>query len=176
MKLYLEGRTMTDKTLKAYFILIALIFTGVPALDAQNVKIYHLSRDKNIEQGMRALRNQDFPSASYYLWKAAKSRQTKARKASLYNNVCAVDFVLRRFDSALDACNAAIKLDRNNWKSLLNRGNVYRDTGYFTLAKQDYRLASKYRENEPMILKAITILTTLEKSNEKRRMMAVNTN
>jgi Flp pilus assembly protein TadD len=167
---------MVDRILKAYFVVTTLMIIAVPAVDAQNVKVYHLSRDKNIGQGMQALRSHDFNSASYYLSKAAKSRQTKARKASLYNNVCAVDFVLKRFDSALDACNAAIKLDRKNWKLLLNRGNIYRDTGYFTLAKRDYRLAAKYREKELIILEAMSVLATFEESNNKRRMMAVNTN
>ncbi|UTW56731.1 hypothetical protein [Kordiimonas sp. SCSIO 12610] len=135
-------------------VLITMSISFSLAAEAQSTKVYHMARDKNIERGMKAISDQNFEKASHNLWRAANSNQTKTRQVTIYNNICAVEFVLERYESALNACDKALKLDRINWRVLLNRGNIYRETGYFDKARLDYRAVSKLRPGEPMLPEA----------------------
>ena len=172
----MKEKSMINRAMKIFIVALIPVLFWDTAGFGQNVKVYHMARDKNIEQGMRALSVEDFQSASYFLWKAARSNQAKARKVSIYNNICAVDFVLEKYKRALKACNAALTLDKRNWRALLNRGSVYRNIGKFELAKQDYHAVRKIRPDEAMLVKAQQILAKYEGLQQSSGLVAVNGN
>ena len=60
-------------------------------------------------------------------------------KAAGYSNLCAGYALLRMWDEALQHCNTAIELDRNNWRSFNNRAAVYAGKGEYDLAVDDIR-------------------------------------
>jgi tetratricopeptide (TPR) repeat protein len=165
---------MVEQIMKTSIVIVTLLLSFSINVESQSVKVYHMTQDRNIERGMEALSNREFERASHYLWKAATSNQTAERKVSIYNNVCAVDYVLERYETAMDACNAALKLDRRNWRVLLNRANIYRDIGLFEKADNDYKKAMKIRPNEPMIMLAFNTMTELQKQSSISNIVAVN--
>jgi Tfp pilus assembly protein PilF len=169
-----EGKSMTNTIMKTSIAALTLIMSFGSIAEAQSVKVYHMTQDRNIARGMDALSNSEFQKASHYLWKAARSNQTVERKVSIYNNICAVDYVLERYDSAMDACNSALKLDRRNWRVLLNRANIFRDLGSFHEAGQDYKKAMIIRPNEPMVINAFSVLTQLKRQAATRDLIALN--
>jgi len=60
-------------------------------------------------------------------------------KAAGYANLCAGYAMLRMWDEALQHCNTAIELDRNNWRSFNNRAAVHAGKGEYDLAVDDIR-------------------------------------
>ena len=58
-------------------------------------------------------------------------------KAAAHSNICAGYVALKRFDEALEHCNLALDLDRNNWRTYNNRAAVFVGLKQYDLAMTD---------------------------------------
>ena len=125
---------------------------------ASDAETYYLRHNTDLKEGMRALKAGELETASTYLKKAAQSDLKKAHKSSVLNNLCAVDNALERFDSAKEACDSAIKVDRYNWRAWVNSGHVAKAMGEYDLAMKNYRRATRLGGDKHMISEAVASL------------------
>jgi len=58
-------------------------------------------------------------------------------EASGHSNICAGYAALKRWQEALEHCNRALELDRNNWRTYNNRAAVFTGLKQFELAIAD---------------------------------------
>lgn len=57
--------------------------------------------------------------------------------AAAHSNLCAGYGMLKRWEEALRHCNAALEIDRTNWRTYNNRAAVYTGKGLYDLALTD---------------------------------------
>ena len=75
-------------------------------------------------------------------------------KAAAHSNVCAGYVALKRFDEALEHCNLALDLDRNNWRTFNNRAAVFVGLKKFELAMTDVNAGLELEPNSETLLKS----------------------
>src|SRR3954447_539057 len=66
--------------------------------------------------------------------KVATSAQ---ENAAGHSNACAGYVLLKRWTDALAQCNAALELDKSNWRTYNNRASIYVEKGLYDLAMRD---------------------------------------
>ncbi len=95
-----------------------------------------------IEQG-------EIEKAKKTLSKALNSKLTSRQRANAHNGLCVVSIKEEEWGEAMRQCDAAIKINRVNWRFYNNRGNVYLGLGQLDLARENYqrglRIAPKSR-------------------------------
>jgi tetratricopeptide (TPR) repeat protein len=57
--------------------------------------------------------------------------------AAGHSNACAGYVLLKQWAEALAQCNAALELDRSNWRTYNNRASIYVEKGLYDLAMRD---------------------------------------
>src|SRR5262249_16849429 len=87
-------------------------------------------------------------------------------KAAGHSNLCAAYAMLKRWDEALQHCNTAIELDRNNWRSFNNRAAVYVGKGLYGLAVEDIRAGLQLAPTSRTLNESLRII------EENRRLLA----
>lgn len=84
-------------------------------------------------------------------WKALNSHMLNRDGVAAALNNLAVAYRLKEdWDSALNALNAAIKLEGDTWQSLLNRGAIYDRLGKSELALADFNKAIEINATRPI--------------------------
>ena len=79
-------------------------------------------------------------------------------KAAGYANLCAGYAMLRMWDEALQHCNTAIELNRNNWRSFNNRAAVHAGKGEYDLAVDDIRAGLDIAPNSRTLNESLRII------------------
>jgi tetratricopeptide (TPR) repeat protein len=66
-----------------------------------------------------------------------KAAVTVQENAAGHSNACAGYILLRQWAEALAQCNAALELDKSNWRTYNNRASIYVEKGLYDLAMHD---------------------------------------
>ena len=75
-------------------------------------------------------------------------------KAAAHSNICAGYVALKRFDEALEHCNLALDLDRNNWRTFNNRAAVFVGMKKYDLAMTDVNTGLEIAPGSRTLLKS----------------------
>jgi tetratricopeptide (TPR) repeat protein len=66
-----------------------------------------------------------------------KAALTVQENAAGHSNACAGYVLLKQWPEALAQCNAALELDKSNWRTYNNRAAIYVEKGLYDLAMND---------------------------------------
>lgn len=140
---------------------VALITVGLFA--PVKAQVFYFSEDSNIKQAEKAIRSGDLVNASRYYHRAVLSRLGKERLLPTLNNICIIDYALKEYQQAKDACSAAIREDRKFWQAYVNRGNVKRAMGDIYGAEEDYKRAVRLNPHKKVAQQALDNLMAANK-------------
>jgi len=126
-------------------------------------QVFYFSEDSNIKHAEKAIRSGDLVSASRYYHRAVRSGLGKERLLPTLNNICIIDYALKEYHQAENACSAAIREDRKFWQAYLNRGNVKRAMGDAYGAEDDYKRALRLNPHKKMAQQALDNLMAANK-------------
>lgn len=79
-------------------------------------------------------------------------------RAAGHSNLCAGYALLKQWDEALEQCNAALAIDRSNWRTFNNRAAVYVGKGLYDLALADLRAGLELSPNSRTLLESLRIV------------------
>lgn len=154
--------TYLKTTVLTFFTITNLFLMGAANAKDGN---YYFHLNPNIKAGITAMKNEEWSKASIHLKKAVKINLDKELKGKLFNNLCAVELKRAALESARKACDAAIRLDRSNWRALANRSSIFSVLGEYRKAEKDLARAASLKPNAPIIA---TLRASLEKRNEPK--------
>ncbi|MEO8062965.1 MAG: tetratricopeptide repeat protein [Pseudomonadota bacterium] len=90
-------------------------------------------------------------------------------KASGYTNVCAGYAALKRWHKALDHCNRALELDRNNWRTYNNRAAVFTGLKRFELAIADVNKGLALAPDSGTLQKSLEVVNQHREAASRER-------
>jgi tetratricopeptide (TPR) repeat protein len=79
-------------------------------------------------------------------------------KAAGYSNLCAGYAMLKRWGEALQHCNTAVELNKNNWRSYNNRAAVYAGMNLYEHAMDDIRAGLEIAPNSRTLNESLRII------------------
>jgi tetratricopeptide (TPR) repeat protein len=79
-------------------------------------------------------------------------------KAAGYSNLCAGYALLQQWDLAIEHCNTALGIDRNNWRTFNNRAAAFAGKGQFDLAITDLRAGLDISPNSHTLRQSLRIV------------------
>ena len=83
---------------------------------------------------------------------------TTQEKAAGHSNACAGYVLLKQWPEALAQCNAALVLDKSNWRTFNNRASIYVEKGLFDLAMRDLEAGLALAPGAPTLHESLRIL------------------
>jgi tetratricopeptide (TPR) repeat protein len=79
-------------------------------------------------------------------------------RAAGHSNLCAGYALLKQWNAALQHCNTALELDKNNWRTFNNRAAVYSGKGQYALAMKDIRAGLDIAPNSRTLKESLRIV------------------
>jgi tetratricopeptide (TPR) repeat protein len=125
--------------MRALFALLATLIAGVPleaAEPAQSATVIG-PNNAHLAAGAQALENGQAEEGIRLTHEGLRAPNKPEDVAAGHSNLCAGYGMLKRWDEALKHCNAALALDRTNWRTFNNRAAVYTGKGLYELALTD---------------------------------------
>lgn len=83
---------------------------------------------------------------------------TVQENAAGHSNACAGYVLLKRWTEALAQCNAALEIDKSNWRTYNNRASIYVETGLYELALRDLEAGFALAPGAPILKESLRIL------------------
>ena len=83
---------------------------------------------------------------------------TTQESAAGHSNACAGYVMLKRWAEALAQCNAALELDKSNWRTYNNRASIYVEKGLYDLAMRDLEAGLALAPGAPTLHESLRIL------------------
>jgi tetratricopeptide (TPR) repeat protein len=83
---------------------------------------------------------------------------TAQENAAGHSNACAGYVLLERWPEALAQCNAALALDKSNWRTYNNRASIYVEQGLYDLAMRDLEAGLALAPGAPTLHESMRIL------------------
>ena len=83
---------------------------------------------------------------------------TVQENAAGHSNACAGYVLLKQWAEALAQCNAALDLDKSNWRIYNNRAAIYVEQGLYDLAMHDLEAGLALAPSAPTLLESVRIL------------------
>lgn len=119
--------------------------------------------DPNLSEGALALRLGDYEEGIRLTLKGLRSPAGAAHsvrtRSSAHNNLCAGYTMAGKYRDALEHCDEALRLKKNNWQAYSNRAVIFTLTGSFERATADIEQgkrinpdAKKLREAEEFLI------------------------
>lgn len=93
-------------------------------------------------------------------------------RAAGHSNLCAGYAALKRWDDALVHCNAALELDRDNWRAYNNRAAVFVGKELYDLAVADVQAGLQLNPGSRTLRKSLQIVLDHKRLNAERRRSA----
>jgi len=148
---------------------VVMSFTAITA--SAEAQIYHVEQNYNLKQASKAVVVKNWEQASKYLKRATKNSLANEQLQAALIDLCAIDYTLGRLESAKEACDRAIRVNRKAWQAFYNRGHVYRALGQKKAAAADYTKSLALNPNEPKIHTTLQIMleTTVNKYAENKK-------
>ena len=140
------------------FLLGAILCAAQPAL-AQNSRSQSVfGADPNLSDGALALRLGDYEEGIRLTLAGLRSPAGKAHSArtrsSAHNNLCAGYVLAGKFQDALENCDEAIRLKKNNWQAYSNRAVLHALTGRLKRAAEDIGQAKRINPDARRLIEA----------------------
>ena len=101
----------------------------------------------DLADGAAALRAGDAEDGVRLTQRGLRSANSQRDRVAGYSNLCAGLVMLDRLDEALDACNRALELDDQHWRSYSNRALVYLRQERYAEAEQDLSAGEELSPN-----------------------------
>ena len=149
---------------KVRISIIGLLIAGFgfsATLQASVPKSIYLAKNPNVEKAMDSLFAGELKIAQKYFKKAARANLSHEKQLMVLNNLCAVSYNLGEHKEALKACNKALRLDKRDWKSYVNRANAYAALNQKRKAENDYKQALKINPTSSLAAEAYNIFKTI---------------
>ncbi|MGH8139343.1 MAG: hypothetical protein ACREVV_14310 [Steroidobacteraceae bacterium] len=93
--------------------------------------------------------------------------------AAGHSNACAGYALLKQWDAALVQCNAALDLDRSNWRIYNNRAAIYVAKGLYELAMSDLNAGLRLAPRSATLLESVRIAEKNRRLTSRRGRKAV---
>ena len=140
------------------FLLGAILCAAQPAL-AQNSRSQSVfGADPNLSDGALALRLGDYEEGIRLTLAGLRSPAGKAHSArtrsSAHNNLCAGYVLAGKFPQALENCDEALRLKKNNWQAYSNRAVLHALTGRLQRAAEDIEQAKRINPDARRLIEA----------------------
>ena len=140
------------------FLLWAMLCTVQPGL-AQNSRSQSVfGADPNLSDGAVALRLGDYEEGIRLTLAGLRSPAGKAHSArtrsSAHNNLCAGYVLAGKFREALERCDEALRLKKNNWQAYSNRAVLHVLTGRMKRAAEDIEQAKRINPDARRLIEA----------------------
>jgi len=123
----------------------AALFISSGVATAQDT--FYTPGNNQVKLGMEAMQAQNYEQASKRFNNALRLTVGPKTKALVLNNLCAADYQRDALKQALRACNQAVRMNKQDWRALANRGNVYVAMGEFSKAKNSFERADRINPN-----------------------------
>jgi tetratricopeptide (TPR) repeat protein len=107
-----------------------------------------------LRQGTQALQSGHYEEGVRLTLAGLDQPNSVKDKAAAHSNICAGYVALKRFDEALEHCNLALDLDRNNWRTFNNRAAVFVGLKKFDLAMTDVNTGLEIAPGSETLLKS----------------------
>ncbi len=107
--------------------------------------------DPNLSDGAMALRLGDYEEGIRLTLAGLRSPAGKAHslktRSAAHSNLCAGYLMAGRLKNALESCNEALRIKKNNWRAYSNRAVAYVMTGQLKQAASDLEQGKRINPN-----------------------------
>jgi len=136
----------------------ALILSGAARADdvlhsAQSASVFG-PLNPLLTQGTEALLAGRYEEGVRLTLQGLDQPNSASDKAAAHSNICAGYVALKRWQEALEHCNLALDLDRNNWRTFNNRAAVFVGMKKYDLAMTDVNSGLELAPNSATLLKS----------------------
>ena len=140
------------------FLLGAMLCAAQPALAQSSRSQSVFGTDPNLADGALALRLGDHEEGIRLTLAGLRSPAGKAHSArtrsSAHNNLCAGYVLAGKFPQALEHCDEALRLKKNNWQAYSNRAVLQALTGRLERAAEDIEQAKRINPDAKRLIEA----------------------
>lgn len=154
------------------FLLGAMVCVFQPASGETSRSQSVFGADPNLSEGALALRLGDYQEGIRLtlagLRSPAGSAHSVRTRSSAHNNLCAGYVMAGKFGEALENCNEALRLKKNNWHAYSNRAVVYVLTGSLDRAAEDIEKGKRINPDAKRLKEAEEFLQQRRAAREKK--------
>ena len=111
-----------------------------------------------LKRGNAYIEQGEIQKAKKALSRALETKLTPGQRANAHNSLCVANIKEEEWDAAMRQCNAAIKINRANWRFYNNRGNVYLGLGQLDLALKNYQRGLRIAPKSKALATNVAIL------------------
>ena len=128
-----------------------------------------------LQAGADALRNGDFQRGIELTTEGLKRPNAQRDVAAALSNLCAGFVGVRQYDTGLEKCNEALKIDATNWRTWNNRAAAYLGKGMYDAALGDVESGLKLAPESATLKKTRQIVLERQRAREELKRDALKT-
>ena len=166
----------TAATVRHAALLVAMLTaTSVTADPEPSTSTTVIGGNEMLQAGADALRNGDFQRGIELTVDGLRRPNAQRDVAAALSNLCAGFVGLRQYDTALEKCNEALKIDETNWRTWNNRAAAYLGKGMYDAALRDVESGLKQAPQSATLKKTRQIVLERQRSREELKRDALKT-
>jgi tetratricopeptide (TPR) repeat protein len=142
----------------AFAVFITLLWATSPAVERMGSKTVVGPNNTLLAEGAAALVAGRIETGIQLTLEGLKVATSAQENAAGRSNACAGYVLLKRWTEALAQCNAALELDKSNWRTYNNRASIYVEKGLYELAMRDLEAGFALAPGEPVLKESLRIL------------------
>ncbi len=142
----------------AFAVLITVAWVTSPAVERMGSKTVVGPNNPLLAEGAAALEAGRIEAGIQLTLEGLKVAATAQENAAGHSNACAGYVLLKRWPEALAQCNAALELDKSNWRTYNNRASIYVEKGLYDLAMRDLEAGFALAPGAPILKESLRIL------------------
>jgi regulator of sirC expression with transglutaminase-like and TPR domain len=168
-------RRASSTACRAALLAALLTATPVTAETEPATSTTVIGGNEMLQAGADALREGDFQHGIELTLEGLKRPNAPREVAAALSNLCAGFVGVRQYDTALEKCNEALKIEANNWRTWNNRAAAYLGKGMYDAALRDVESGLEHQPESSTLKKTRKIVLERQRAREEQKRDALKT-
>ncbi len=168
-------RRASPTACRAALLAALLTATPVTAATEPSTSTTIIGGNEMLQAGADALRDGDFQRGIELTLEGLQRPNAPRDVAAALSNLCAGFVGVRQYDTALEKCNEALKIEATNWRTWNNRAAAYLGKGMYDAALNDVASGLEQALESATLKKTRRIVLERQRAHEELKRDALKT-